>query len=333
MALEGLKVKDVSTLEVQPVFTEAEMKDKLGCYIDASGCQMINYNCDVYTIKEDGSKQLLAKFRKNWFPDDIVKLGFEAYYKLTTASSLRGAAAGEIDKDSGYFKGRVLKDTRRFNTKVGDGNLKISNNVNSGVIGYLDKRNMNNKGNPKNGCRLTKWTVQHLEKYRQGFPFLKAINDAYMTLVPDKYKLQKERADLNTDFRIDETAFSTVTINRNFRTGLHKDAGDFPNGFGNLTVIERGDYNGGYTIFPQYNVAFDVRTGDFLAMDVHQWHCNDAIYETEEQKIANDKLPKIYRPSTRVLNANASYTRLSFVCYLREKVLNCSKPKTLEVVE
>ena len=24
----------------------------------------------------------------------------------------------------------------------------------------------------------------------------------------------------------------------------------------------------------QYGVAVDVRNGDFLAMDVHQWHCN-----------------------------------------------------------
>ena len=38
-------------------------------------------------------------------------------------------------------------------------------------------------------------------------------------------------------------------------------------GFGNLTVIERGKYHGGYTCF--VNIGVDVRRGDgFLAMDV-----------------------------------------------------------------
>lgn len=321
--LQGLKVQQVKVLELSAVVSEADMRAKLGNYFDETDCQIIDYDCDVYSVKEDGTKHLLAKFRKHFFPDDIIKIGFESYYKLTTASSLRGAAAGEIDTEAGYFKGRVLTDKTVFNTRVGDGKTKISNNVNSGVLGYLDKRNMNSKGMPANGCRLTKWTAQHLASYQKGFPFVKAISDAYKLLVPDKYQAQKERADLKPDYRIADTAFSTMTINRNFRTGLHKDAGDYPGGFGNLTVIERGDYTGGYTLFPQYKVAFDVRTGDFLAMDVHQWHCNSDIKETEEQKIANDKLPKIYRPSQRVLNANASYTRLSFVCYLREKIVNC----------
>ena len=31
-------------------------------------------------------------------------------------------------------------------------------------------------------------------------------------------------------------------------------------------------YEGAYTGFPQYGVAANVRTGDFLAMDVHEWH-------------------------------------------------------------
>ena len=33
-------------------------------------------------------------------------------------------------------------------------------------------------------------------------------------------------------------------------------------------------FKGGMLGFPQYGVAVDVRQGDFLAMDVHEWHCN-----------------------------------------------------------
>ena len=74
-------------------------------------------------------------------------------------------------------------------------------------------------------------------------------------------------------YQIEDTAFSSVTINRNFRTAMHMDDGDFKEGYGNLSVIERGKYSGGATIFPRYGVGFNVRTGDFLAMDVHEWQC------------------------------------------------------------
>ena len=85
---------------------------------------------------------------------------------------------------------------------------------------------------------------------------------------------QLERANLTNNFKIPNTSFSTVTINRNFRTALHRDAGDFKGGFGNLTVIERGKYHGGYTVFPQFGIGIDLRNNDFVTMDVHQWHSN-----------------------------------------------------------
>jgi hypothetical protein len=90
-------------------------------------------------------------------------------------------------------------------------------------------------------------------------------------------------------YRVADTAFSSVTINRNFQTALHMDDGDFREGYGNLSVIERGQYTGGATIFPRYKVGFNVRTGDFLAMDVHEWHCNTAMYETPEDKAYNNR--------------------------------------------
>ena len=72
----------------------------------------------------------------------------------------------------------------------------------------------------------------------------------------------------------------------------------FDKGYGNLMVLEEGTYKGGYTGFPQYGVAFDVRTGDFLAMDVHEWHCNTKL-------------------------SGKDYSRVSVVAYLREKMIKC----------
>ena len=60
-------------------------------------------------------------------------------------------------------------------------------------------------------------------------------------------------------------------------------------------------------------------------MDVHQWHSNTEIYETEEDKNYNKKLDKVFNdnPEVGTVGLDKNYTRLTFVCYLREKILNC----------
>ncbi len=101
-----------------------------------------------------------------------------------------------------------------------------------------------------------------------------------------------------------DTAYSTITLNYDWRTAAHKDKGDLEEGFGNLIVLEKSksipssckDYKGGFLGFPKWGVCIDVRQGDFLAMDVHEWHCNTPIQGTG---------------------------RLSVVCYLRKNMKKC----------
>ena len=83
-------------------------------------------------------------------------------------------------------------------------------------------------------------------------------------------------------------------------------------------------------MFPRYKVGFDLRTGDFVAMDVHEWHCNTEMYETAEDKAKNKKLPRIHTDdiSTGTVGAEKAFTRISFVCYLREKLLHCNEKDT-----
>ena len=83
-------------------------------------------------------------------------------------------------------------------------------------------------------------------------------------------------------------------------------------------------------MFPRSKVGFDLRTGDFVAMDVHKWHCNTEMYETAEDKAKNKKLPRIHTDdiSTGTVGAEKAFTRISFVCYLREKLLHCNEKDT-----
>lgn len=245
---------------------------------------IINYDCDAYKPNGD----LLFKYRKKVIPEKIYKNAYKNYLQLGFSKSInRGNASGR------YKKGK--KQYRTFKKKNKHIYEKDNHFVNSGIMGYLDSKNW------KKPCRKTAFTKNHFSKFKAGLPFIQAIDQQYKKLVSKNYQQQMHESK-KSNYTIDGTCFSTVTVNANFRTALHKDSGDFQNGFGNLCVIEDkpNSYTGGYTLFPQYDIGIDVRSGDFLAMDVHEWHCNSAIKKK-----------------------NKNSTRLAFVCYLRNNMYKC----------
>lgn len=329
---EAHKVKQkVKEIILEPKLTNDEIKAREGTYFtDKDADTIFNEDVDVYGKDPDtGDKKLLARFRKNVLPNDLVKRGWEAYYQTAAASRNRGAAAGPIQPKSNYWKKRKLMNVNKWsaqyemNGKVGK--MRVNNNVFSSVLGYFEQTPF--MGLP---CRLTSYTQKYFHQYKHGIPFIQAIDQVFKDLIPDKHAKQLAAASSKPQFQVADTAFSSITINRNFQTALHMDAGDFRDGFGNLSVIERGKYSGGATLFPRYRVGFNLRTGDFIAMDVHEWHCNTELYETPEDAAFNKTLPKIHHDSeeTGTLGGNKPYTRISFVCYLREKIPGCKTSDT-----
>jgi len=316
-------------LVVNKLLTDEEVASKEGTWIEESDIKypIINENTDVYYLNNKKERVLLLKFRKNCINNALIKLGWDSYKDLAKASRGRGASAGPIATDSVYWKKRNLVNTNKWSTgyltpKGEISKMKVNNQVASNPIGFYESSKNLGANLP---CRLTHFTRTNYEKYNQGLPFIQKIDNLFQKLIPDSYAKQRERADKKSHLKIPETSFSTVTINRNFRTALHKDAGDFKGGFGNLTVIERGNYHGGYTVFPQFGIGIDLRTNDFVAMDVHQWHANTPLYETEEDKKLNEKLEPAFKDNPEVGTAGIyeKYTRISFVCYLREKIITC----------
>ncbi len=320
----------IKKLIVKKYISDDDIKKLKGEWIDESYMKypLINSNVDVYYLDEKNNEKLLLKFRKNVFTQSEIHLGWKSYKDLAKPSRGRGASAGPINKENKYWQQRTLVNTKKWATNYlkKDGTpstMQVNNQVLSNPVGYFEA------GNKifNLPCRLTHFTKMNYEKYQEGLPFIQKIDKLYQKLVPDCYKKQYERANIKKNYTIPETCFSTITINRNFRTALHKDGGDYKEGFGNLVVIERGLYHGGYTILPQFGVAVDVRSGDFLAMDVHQYHANTKIYETDEDKKHNQKLEKVFfdNPNIGTEGIYTDYTRLTFVCYLREKMINCSE--------
>ena len=317
-------------LVVEKLYSDDEFKERKGTWIENSDIRypIIDEDMDVYW-NDNGTEKLLLKYRKNVINDKLIKLAWNSYKDLAKPSRGRGPAAGPINSTNDYWKSKTIAETSKWATKyiTSNGNIskmRVNNQVASNPIGYYEETKTLGINQP---CRLTHFTRTNFEKYNQGLPFIKRIDELYSELAPTFYENQLHRASSKPKYRIESTCFSTVTINRNFRTAIHKDAGDFKDGFGNLTVIEEGHYHGGYTAFPQFGIAVDLRTYDFLLMDVHQWHGNTKLYETDEDIIKNKEIISSYKDSPHTLKSEGlgkKYTRLSFVCYLREKLINCS---------
>lgn len=189
-------------------------------------------------------------------------------------------------------------------------NVKENPKINTSILGYFDRWGPSQKKLfKKQGVALpievreTYFVEKYPEKFKNLIPYIQQVDALYKKYVPDRYKKQYAKAK-ETPFKIANTAFTTITTNINFQTSIHKDAGDDEEGFGNLAVVERGKYTGGETCLPQYGIGVDVREGDVLFMDVHEWHGN---------------LPIVCHKGAE---------RLSIVCYLRKNIWKRTRNKT-----
>ncbi len=307
--------------------SDAECDSLKGTYMGNDSYEtIISEDCDLFC---EGVP--IFKFRKNPFHKETLKRAWDNCKYMAKASRGRGASAGPIDPESVYWKKREIYKMNKWRAsymvkdrttgEMKQSKMQVNNEVASQPIGYYGKTKGLGSDLP---CRLSHYTKTHMKDFENAIPFFRAIGDNYKDLLPDQYNCQMERAKVN-DYHIHETPFSTITINRNFRTALHKDSGDY-GGWACLSVLEENKYHGGLFVLPKYKVAIDMRHGDLLVADVHQWHANTELYETEEDKKYNDENPQqTYKDNLEVgvLGLNNRFSRISFVCYLREDIINC----------
>ena len=322
----------VKKLIVKKLMSDPEIADMEGEYFATSHYDMIiDEDVDVY--KDDNI--LLCKFRKNVINIEKADLAMDSLRIVSRSKhNNRGAPAGVLDyKKMNNYVGE-WNNTKKFRTYYTSNTTNklskhdISNLAPSNLIGYFDRKDRNDPlGLP---CRLTAFSKKEVDKWNNTIPLIQEISNQFKLLVPDKYENQKNRAMLSKDFTINDTCFSTITVNYSWRTGCHRDKGDYEDGFGNLIVCEDSDnpnhYLECYTGFPQYKICFNVRQGDFLAMDVHEWHCN-TDFKAISEPIAYNNFKEID------FNNNWFYNRMSMVCYLRNNMINCTKRNNIKIVE
>jgi hypothetical protein len=110
-----------------------------------------------------------------------------------------------------------------------------------------------------NFCRQTAWTREQPEVLQAAMPLIRAADCIFKIEFPAEWESQHNYVSKATDFRIGDTAFSTLTVNKNLPTTYHRDSGDYLQGFGVMLTL--GSFTGGYLCFPAYRVAFSRECG------------------------------------------------------------------------
>jgi hypothetical protein len=252
---------------------------------------------DCIVLRPDGSPLLVL--RRNALPAAACAAAFPALRPAANDTRNRGMAAGPVVEPAGDPARAVRAESGiRFFPIKRDGTLSRTNQagtVQSGIVGYFDR----SARHPY--CRQTAFNANHPGRFAAAVPLFRAADRVFAESVPDRHAAQMAYVRRTSpDFVIPGTSFTTVTVNLNWQTAVHKDIGDLPAGFGVMTVLRAGSYSGCFLCFPAYRLAVDLRTRDVLLADVHEWHGN-----------------------TPFTGVPGSFVRLSLVLYYRSRMAEC----------
>ena len=210
---------------------------------------------------------------------------------------VEGKKLNQSDFDTWWRKAVKLEKSKRINavaqfSKANISSRKYSMPALSGTIGFFG-RDPNN-----NWARECSWNKSNPFLFERALPLIKRIDSAFKDALPDRYQLQKEFVDkLDPRFVVEGTCFTTITVNKNYRTAAHRDAGDLSQGFSNISVFSNGrKFSGGHLVLPEFNVEVCLKPGDLLFVANHEY-----IHE-----------------NTAINNDDPESERLSLVCYARE---------------
>jgi len=275
-------------------------------------------NTEVMGLKENGEILFILK------KDNIKKENREKYLNIIkpvakAKTKNRGTAAGVADVKKFPVdavslckaNGDALINPRLVSVqyKREDGSVCgrcQSNMVRCGCAGFFDAV----AGLP---CRKVAFSQNNPLKHKELENMCNEIAKGHEEYEPASFNFQKEIAELSKDYLMGNSPYSTLTLNYDFRCAAHIDKGDLIGSRSTITILEElpNNYEGCYLGFPEYKIALDLRDGDTLIFDAHEYHCNT------EMKVLTNKLP------IDELTKNHFGGRISIVAYLREKMKKC----------
>lgn len=246
---------------IDPVIDGANVGSVLGEYLNRRHYTRLVQTDAMYFSATTG--RLVLMLLKQCLPKDIWQQAYEHLRTVHKAPTNRGmAVAGKGAMMPRITSDEMLSERRAIPKAV----MEAAGNPKSDFIGFFDyAENL--------GCRETEWTGSHPEVLLGTEPFIREVNAIFRAALPYEYATQwAEVRKVPAEFRIADTAFTTVTVNKNLRTTCHRDEGDLREGMGCMATL--GSWDGYEFIIPEYGLAVDYQPGDLLLGDVHLAHGN-----------------------------------------------------------
>lgn len=241
------------------------------------------YDEDVFVRKPDGSPLLVLL--KKAIPTHVNAYAWSALKKYSPNTDNRSIASGIEAEPRKKMDGTYSKTTR---VPKGWG-------VGSGIVGFYERTVR------MPYCHPCSWNDKNPERLHKLLPMVDCVNNLFKEHLPDKWQSQLGYCEkISKEWLIGNSVFTTLTVNKNFRTAAHKDAGDLPQGFSCMSVIRDGKYHGGQLVLPNYRLAVELNTGDLIMFDPHEYHGN-----------------------TQIIPISPGATRCSVVYYFREQMQFC----------
>lgn len=238
----------------------------------------------------DREGNVLLKFVKSCLDSDRTLAAYHVLRKIRNEATNRGVAAvGSTGRPV------LLDGTKSKTTRVDRRSHPEVAQMSSAIIGSMDRY----ARFPY--CRLTAYNIGNAGAFASLRPWFQEVAGVFRAHMPERYEAQMGSVrKTEGDWVIQDTPWTTITVNRNFPTRGHIDAGDLRAGFGVMAVLDNGGYDGGYFVMPAYRIAVDARLGDVVLANVHEWHGN-----------------------TPMTNRRVGYERVSCVFYYREMMHEC----------
>ena len=252
--------------------SDAELEQKVGKIVTDDDYNLL-ITRDTRVLTPEGD--VLCVYRRGAIADEVMSGAYPTLHSLKALKTdNRGLASG----------------TRRM--EMGAQKRTRTAPVSSAIIGSFDPTT------PKPYCRLTAWTGEKADAWRELRPLFQNMARVFAEEVPDRYAVQAARAEATQSaWVIQGTPYTTITVNNTYPTGVHTDSGDLDEGFSCLACCRRGAYTGGVLVFPRYRVAVDMRDRDIVMMNAHEWHGNTMIkpWESEDDQAERISIVAYYR--------------------------------------
>jgi hypothetical protein len=227
--------------------------------------EIVLYDCDT--------NEIVLAYSPKYFKTTKIDNAIADLEKHAPLSGFRGEAAGKADLVNIQRNIRGKKGLRFESSETASwaniyrptgSKISLSNFVMSGNIGNYKRKRLNNV---RESSPITDGTQDLID---ESVRFLK-------DKVPSLYKQMYAAIKDSYRYGGDDSPFTTITINKNFRTAMHRDKGNL-NGYAVLTASHIGKkFRGGLLHFPQYGIAVPLRKGDALVANVNLLHGNDMI--------------------------------------------------------